>query len=76
MAIKLRGPAGEAGYARYEFNRALCRINLDDQFTANRPSTPQTAKEIRADIAVAEEADLGELLIGSATIQQWIALNP
>jgi hypothetical protein len=78
MAIKLRGPASEAGYARYEFNRALCRINLDDQFTANpnRPSTPQTAKDIRADIAVAEEADLGELLNESQTIQQWIALNP
>ena len=75
-AIAIRGSAAEYGYAMYELNRAVCRINADPNFQAKKPSESETQKAIRADLQAATAADLGEIIARTPEIAAWQQLNP
>jgi hypothetical protein len=72
-AIDLRGPAFEIGWGLYEFNRAICRIKLNEEFAANRPSQPENRQQILADLRVAVE-EFPDLL-GDPDILKWLEIN-
>jgi hypothetical protein len=57
----------------YEFNRALCRIMLDENFRAGRPSDPDDRALICADLD-AVRPSLGEKL-AEEPIARWLELN-
>jgi hypothetical protein len=74
-AIRIRGDAATYGYWLYEYNRALCRINTDDDFANNKRSAPNVTKEIRADLAVVREAGREEMFERAPELQRWLELN-
>jgi len=75
-AIQLRGPWVENGWVLYEYNRALCRINLDQGFANGRPTEPDVASQILADLKTAAMAtDVDEIISNEPTIQGWLTLN-
>lgn len=45
-AIELRGPWQEKGWLLYEFNRAICKINLDHAFYQGKESNNETKNQI------------------------------
>jgi hypothetical protein len=45
-AIEMRGGAEDSGTGFYEFNLAVCLINLDPDFQNGKPSTAERKKEI------------------------------
>ena len=54
-AIQIRGDVEVEGYALYEFNRAICRLMGDPEFTAGTASKPAVQANVRADLKVAED---------------------
>ena len=72
----MRGDATKYGYWLYEFNRALCHINLDENFTRGKPSTPEVAQEIRADIEAVRALGHADMFKRAPEIEQWMTLNP
>jgi len=75
-AIDLRGPWSEKGWLFYEFNRAICKIELDDAFRQDIPSDAETRLEILADLDAAAHADdLIEKLKSDHTISKWAMIN-
>ena len=74
-AIDMRGDAATYGYWLYEFNRALCRINLDENFRNGQPSTPEVAKDIRADLEVLRAVGQQGMLDRAPEIERWLKLN-
>lgn len=75
-AIRMRGDAATYGFWLYEFNRALCRINADDNFTANKRSTPDSVKAIQADLNVVRTNGHEDMFERAPEIERWLALNP
>jgi len=75
-AIRMRGPAATYGFKLYEFNRALCRINTDANFSRGQKSEAETKREILADLAVIRAAKYSELIERTREIVDWLRLNP
>src|SRR5262249_14495265 len=61
-AIKIRGTWQEWGWVLYEFNRAVCRINLDEQFVAGRDSAPDVRGRIVEDLRAVFASQVKNLL--------------
>jgi len=76
MAIRIRGDATQYGFWLYEFNRAVSRINADDNFVNNKRSASEVVKAIRADLDVVRDADHEDMFERAPEIERWIALNP
>jgi hypothetical protein len=74
-AIQMRGDVGVEGFPLYEFNRAVCRIMGDPEFTVGTASKPAVQANVRADLKVAEEYGLGEMIEQTPEIVRWVALN-
>jgi hypothetical protein len=74
-AIAIRGEPKKYGYTLYEFNRALCRINLDGAFVAAKPSDPALAALIGADLQVVASSRYANLLERTAEVVRWMKLN-
>lgn len=75
-AIATRGDPLEHGWVLYEFNRAICRMHLDAEFTAQRPSSKGARDEIVRDLRAAMLAEnLGGVVMGDPTISAWLQLN-
>lgn len=66
-AISMRGDARHSNWHSYEFNRAICRIQLDEAFAAGHP----TPKDKRAPIV----SDL-RTGIADAWVLQWAREEP
>ena len=75
-AIRMRGDAATYGAWMYEYNRALCRINLDENFARNTRSAPDVVKAIRADLDVVRAADHADMFDRAPEIERWLAVNP
>jgi len=76
-AIAIRGtPASNKGWAIYELNRAICRIQLDPSLATNSPSAPDVAGLIVADLKAADIDSYTHSLIGKGEIQGWLERNP
>jgi hypothetical protein len=54
--IKIRDRLGVSAYKQYELFRAGCKILLDPDFAADRPSTDVVQAEINRDLAEAHTA--------------------
>ncbi|WP_431686477.1 hypothetical protein [Hahella sp. NBU794] len=74
-AIDIRGGNKEEGWRYYEFNRAICRINLDEDFRSNQASAPPVRKAIVADLKEAIAHDFTDLVSANENIQAWMQLN-
>lgn len=75
-AIELRGRWQENGWLLYEFNRALCKINLDQAFAESRPTDGLIADQILADLKAATNAPgVPELISTEPTIASWFTVN-
>jgi hypothetical protein len=78
-AITIRGDYNEYGYTIYEFNRAICNINLDANFKQGIESADTVKKSIREDFeALAKEVggvEFFEYGKWNPEIKKWLTLN-
>ena len=74
-AIEMRGPWMEHGWLFYEFNRAICRIMLDESFLKSAPAKDSVREAILSDLRAAVESDLNHLIHKDATIKKWMKAN-
>ena len=75
-AIELRGDWREKGWLFYEFNRAICNINLDGNFLQKKKSDEPIKTKILDDIKNAANASELKLLIKKdKLINEWLTLN-
>jgi len=74
-AIEIRGPWQEHGWLFYEFNRAICRIKLDESFTNGSPTNSPVREAILSDIRSASNSDLKRLFRQDETISGWMKVN-
>lgn len=75
-AISIRDRLQLEGWLLYEFNRAVCRIQLDPQYQQDVESTAQAKAMILADLRSAVRApELDLIIAGDPTIQNWLRLN-
>jgi hypothetical protein len=75
-AIQLRGNPEEHGWRIYEFNRAACRIRLDDSFVQSKASNAENRRRILEDLQVAYKEDyLREIISDDRVVQEWMSLN-
>ena len=84
-AIAARNKENSTGFPLYEFNRAICLINLDSNFKNKQASDNNTQNNIIADLQVAfADAQLNDRLQKSVkergdrdvtTIRDWLRFN-
>lgn len=74
-AIDIRGTWKENGWVMYEFNRAICRIELDDEFRAGRPSADSVTKAVVADLKVAAHSSYVREQFETQPVRDWLELN-
>jgi len=75
-AINMRGPWKEEGWLFYEFNRAYCRINNDDNFKRDIESDPDIKDQINSDLKSARNASmLKAIILKEPSIQKWLSMN-
>jgi len=78
QAISWRGNWADHGdwTTYYEFNRVICRINLDENFKDHRVSNTQLKNSIREDLqVVAEGGAISAEKIQDSVIVEWFELN-
>jgi len=74
-AIQIRGSWQENGWLWYEFNRAICRIVLDDP-RQERPSSAEVRRNILEDLqAVFSTAPFVTMAENHSEITKWIGVN-
>jgi hypothetical protein len=73
-AIRIRGDWREAGWPWYELARAICRILLDADFKAKRPSSPAAREAIVADLWVGAHSEADEMF-ADARLREWLDVN-
>jgi len=80
-AIEIRGPwkpeNGVLGL-QYEFNRAICRIHLDEGFNNDKPAIPAIRELILKDISSADNDPYLSnfmMLAEETPISKWMSLN-
>lgn len=84
-AIAARNKDNSVGFALYEFNRAICTINLDNGFKNNQASDLTTQNNVIADLRIAfADIQLNDRLQKSVkekgdrdiiTIRKWFIVN-
>jgi hypothetical protein len=78
-AIAIRGSWEEHGWLFYEFNRAVCRIMLDEDYRNGRPSTASRRRMILEDLRAAAGSELRGLILdphpSDPVIRNWLTLN-
>jgi hypothetical protein len=76
-AIRLRGGAREHGWLMYEFNRAICRIELDPAKTSGMPSSEKVRTGVLEDLlTAAEDGRVAQIIEEERTsIQPWLERN-
>lgn len=78
-AVRLRGPWQREGFLHYEFNRAICRIHLDEAFRRGEKANDQTRQLILDDLQAAAHYEFLANLIADdkqdTSIKEWMKLN-
>ena len=75
-AIELRGAWANTGWLLYEFNRAICRINLDEGYLQDQASSPEVRERILADLRIAaSDAELRNTVLTDQAFARWLQLN-
>lgn len=76
IAIKIRGNWEDNGWLYYEFNRAICQINIDPNFREHRPTIDNDKEKILSDLrAAANSPPISQSIGISDTIRQWLEIN-
>ena len=77
QAIEIRGPWKERGGLIYEFNRAVCAINNDDEGFKKQQKSPSSVKEkILKDLqSAAADVDIRKIIPDESSISQWMQMN-
>jgi hypothetical protein len=75
-AIDIRGDWRARGWLFYEFNRAICRIALDEMFQEGRRSEPPQRDAILADLRAAANSDqIHSIIRKEPMITDWLRIN-
>jgi hypothetical protein len=76
-AIHLRGEARDHGWLMFEFNRAICRIELEMAGKSGQASSERTRSEVLADLRTAAQDGRVAHIIATETtsIQPWLERN-
>lgn len=75
-AINIRGSWRSRGSLLYEFNRAVCRVHLDEAFAQGKPANdPKRAAILRDLRAACTVAPLRRIVAGEPTILGWLSAN-
>lgn len=75
-AIEIRDKKGEGNFINYEFNRAICKIHLDDHFLIKQKSPPAIRESILTDLSVAAlNPTTLERIESISPFTDWIELN-
>ena len=74
-AIEIRGTWKENGWVMYEFNRAICRVELDEDFQAGRPSSKAVTEAILTDLRAAAHSSYVREQFATSPIRDWLELN-
>lgn len=75
-AIKIRGSWQTSGWLFYEFNRALCRIMLDEKFQQDMPSDKTETTAILEDLrAAAKSPEVRKIIVSNDIMDKWFTLN-
>ena len=77
-AITIRDRRGRRGYHAYEFNRALCRIMLDQEFNKRKPTTSHTRDDIVSDLNTSSQTYRWRAIISqrdNTTINEWLEVS-
>jgi hypothetical protein len=75
-AIDLRGPWDKHGWLFFEFNRALCNINLDPEFQQDLPAKEEIKNAIIADMeCFFWYPELRDVFLKVPEVNRWIGLN-
>ncbi len=75
-AIQIRGSGLEHDYVIYEFNRAICRINTDENFKQKNKATAEVSKRIIEDLQIASSDNYtADLIQENQTINDWLVQN-
>lgn len=75
-AIVLRGDPRNSDWRSYEFNRAICRIMLDEAFRQNKPAAKEAKARIEADLRTAvEDSWVRDWIEKEEAISKWLELN-
>ena len=74
-AINIRGPITETGWGFYEFNRALCRIMTDADFSNGTVTNETRREQILADLRAARQDGLEKFIRRENVLQDWMKLN-
>jgi hypothetical protein len=75
-AIRIRGESKDGAWLAYEYNRAICRIALDQAFGQDKPSPKEAKSGIVADIKMAIEDEW--ILTWAETepiVTKWLKIN-
>jgi hypothetical protein len=75
-AITIRGSWQEKGWIFYEFNRAICRIELDPAFKQDKATPKPQGDAILADLRVAwSSPEVRRIIRDEELVQRWLTLN-
>ena len=77
-AIRIRDQQKDKGFHKYEFNRAVCRIKLDEEFNkpAPGPSKPDAKNQILQDLKAAFTGDqMKKVILNDEVASKWRLLN-
>lgn len=72
-AIEMRGPVETAGFALYEFNRAVCRISLGETYIRRFPTPEEAKQSIISDLMAAKKSSID--LKENEIIKRWSDQN-
>ncbi len=75
-AIEIRDSQGDRSWRFYEFNRAVCRIQLEHEFQQNLPSGANHRAQILSDLREAARAEgMMQKIRDDSLLQKWMTLN-
>jgi hypothetical protein len=74
-AIEIRGPEKYAQYPLYEFNRAVCDIEIEGAYREGKPSSEQVVERVTGDLELAIQTGPGRRSVRSAPVEEWVSLN-
>lgn len=74
-AIEIRGTWRENGWVMYEFNRAICRIELDGDFQAGRRSSQAVTEAVLADLRASAHSSYVREEFTTSPIRDWLEVN-
>lgn len=74
-AIDIRNRQKASGWLFYEYNRAICRIRMDDAFKNKEPSTTESKNRILPDLKAAYHMEDADRFFNQEPIDDWLKLN-